>query len=411
MSGCSKYGNSRFVSCCFLGISRILMLEERRLPGLDQKKTGQFLKRLRNEKGLTQEQLAEKFNVSNRTVSRWETGSNMPDISLLVEIADFYDVDVREIIEGERKSEMMDKETREVAVKMADYANSEKGRLFKTIRIISILGELILAAAIVFKCINFRAGIPDFVTVVLLFLAFAAMTALTLYVNGILQKIRKNRLITAGLFVLLSVVSYAFIKTVLMFLTMAGVIAVELLVPVKKGNEVYDKAQIVKDFGSEMNSGFFVFPDDLDNTVQNEFSYSTKTGMFDTDGYFILKAVYSDEDFRAEEERISEISCEIKNKYSSHTNYIKYDDVSYNYPAYVAIDGYDHAYEYALLDEENDTIIYVSLSYPQSTDLRGYEDYLKKDPDAYDLGNKSTLENFTIYYFRFPGYDAWIKYD
>lgn len=381
------------------------------IPGLDQKKTGQFLKKLRNEKGLTQEQLAEKFNVSNRTVSRWETGSNMPDISLLVEIADFYDVDVREIIEGERKSEMMDKETREVAVKMADYANSEKGRLFKVIRIISIVGELILAAAILFQCINFQARVSDFVTVVLLFLAFAAMTALTLYVNGVLQKIKKNRIITVGLFVLLSAVLFIFVRTMLMFLTVAGVIAIEYLAPVKKGNEGYDKAQIVADFGSEMNSGFFVFPDDPDKAVQKEYSYSTKTGLFDTDGYFILKAVYSDEDFKAEEERLSEISCDINFKDSSHTNYIMYDDVSYNYPAYVANDGYDHAYEYALLDEENNTIIYVSLSYPQNTDLSGYEDYLKKDPDAYDQHNVSTLENFTIYYFRFPGSDAWIKYD
>ena len=75
---------------------------------MDQTKTGNFLKELRNEKKLTQEQLAEHFNVSSRTVSRWETGKNLPDISLLVEIADFYDVDVREIIEGGRKSEMMD---------------------------------------------------------------------------------------------------------------------------------------------------------------------------------------------------------------------------------------------------------------------------------------------------------------
>ena len=71
---------------------------------MDQKKTGEFLKQLRLEKQMTQEQLAEKFNVSSRSVSRWETGRNLPDISLLVEIADFYDVDVREIIEGERKA-------------------------------------------------------------------------------------------------------------------------------------------------------------------------------------------------------------------------------------------------------------------------------------------------------------------
>ena len=42
---------------------------------MDQKKTGYFLKQLRNEKKLTQEQLAEKFQITSRTVSRWETGS------------------------------------------------------------------------------------------------------------------------------------------------------------------------------------------------------------------------------------------------------------------------------------------------------------------------------------------------
>lgn len=70
---------------------------------MDQKKTGLFLKELRKEKNLTQEQLAEKFNISSRTVSRWETGTNLPDLSILVEIADFYEIDIREIIDGERK--------------------------------------------------------------------------------------------------------------------------------------------------------------------------------------------------------------------------------------------------------------------------------------------------------------------
>ena len=55
---------------------------------MDQVKIGNFLKKLRKEKGITQEQLAEILNVSGRTVSRWETGNNMPDISILVDIAD-----------------------------------------------------------------------------------------------------------------------------------------------------------------------------------------------------------------------------------------------------------------------------------------------------------------------------------
>ena len=47
---------------------------------MDQKKIGRFLKELRKEKDITQEQLAEKIKVSGRTVSRWETGSNMPEL-------------------------------------------------------------------------------------------------------------------------------------------------------------------------------------------------------------------------------------------------------------------------------------------------------------------------------------------
>ena len=71
---------------------------------MNQVKIGEFLRELRKGKGLTQEQLAEQFNISRRSVSRWETGSNMPDVGLLIEIADFFDVDIREIIDGERKS-------------------------------------------------------------------------------------------------------------------------------------------------------------------------------------------------------------------------------------------------------------------------------------------------------------------
>ena len=65
---------------------------------MDQKKIGLFLKELRKEKELTQSQLAEQLNVSDRTVSRWETGTNLPDLSVLVELADFYDVDIEDLI-------------------------------------------------------------------------------------------------------------------------------------------------------------------------------------------------------------------------------------------------------------------------------------------------------------------------
>lgn len=100
---------------------------------MDQVRIGSFLKELRKEKALTQEQLSERFGVTGRTVSRWENGNNMPDISILVELADFYDVDIREIIDGERKSEDkdMDKEMKDTLVKVAEYTNEEKARFSK----------------------------------------------------------------------------------------------------------------------------------------------------------------------------------------------------------------------------------------------------------------------------------------
>ena len=107
---------------------------------MDQIKAGAFLKDLRKDKGITQEQLAEELGVSGRTISRWETGKNMPDISLLVEIAEFFDVSIPEIIKGERKSENMKEEVKEVAETMSDYAKAEKEELVKSIRNMSIIG-------------------------------------------------------------------------------------------------------------------------------------------------------------------------------------------------------------------------------------------------------------------------------
>ena len=79
------------------------------------------MKIARIECDLTQEQLAEQLNTSNRSVSRWETGNNLPDLSMLIILAEYYDVDVREIIDGKRKSENMNEEVKETLEKVASY--------------------------------------------------------------------------------------------------------------------------------------------------------------------------------------------------------------------------------------------------------------------------------------------------
>ena len=111
---------------------------------MDQEKIGAFLKQLRNEKGLSQEKLAEIFGVSSRSVSRWENGRTMPDISIMIELADYYDIDIRELINGERKSEDMNKDMKETLTMVADYTDKQKKQAI--IRAIILFGLEMLCA-------------------------------------------------------------------------------------------------------------------------------------------------------------------------------------------------------------------------------------------------------------------------
>ena len=98
---------------------------------MDTKKIGAFLKQCRKEKNLTQEQLAEKFGVSARTVSRWETGNKICQISsILVQLAEYYDVEMRELLDGER-SQTMNKEMKETLDKVAVYEEWVKQKALK----------------------------------------------------------------------------------------------------------------------------------------------------------------------------------------------------------------------------------------------------------------------------------------
>lgn len=105
---------------------------------MDQQKIGEFLKSLRKDKKLTQEELADKMNVSRRTVSRWETGSNLPDLSILVELADLYDVDMREIFNGERKEETVDRDLKETMLMAADYTDDNMKKVMKRMQLMFI---------------------------------------------------------------------------------------------------------------------------------------------------------------------------------------------------------------------------------------------------------------------------------
>lgn len=117
---------------------------------------GCFLKALRKEKELTQEQLAEMFNVSRRTVSRWETGKNIPDLDLLIELSDYYQVEIRELLDGKRKKEKINTEEQETVRTVIELSYEDRKRLLKRMNILFIIG-LFIAVIEMFLVFNDNA--------------------------------------------------------------------------------------------------------------------------------------------------------------------------------------------------------------------------------------------------------------
>ncbi len=103
---------------------------------MDQIKIGQFIAQLRKEKGLTQQQLADKLLISNKTVSKWETGKGMPEISLMMPLCETLGITVNELLSGEKLSDNEYKErAEENMVNMLAERQTNVNRLVATLLI------------------------------------------------------------------------------------------------------------------------------------------------------------------------------------------------------------------------------------------------------------------------------------
>ena len=187
--------------------------------GMNQMKIGSFLKELRKENELTQEQLAEKLNVSNRSVSRWETGNTLPDISILIELAEFYDVDIKEILDGERKSEDMNEETKEIMAKVVDYITADKEIIITKTQKYSATAGIDMIAGIILEVFDFSNRFYQ-ITDVLFGVALIYIIAVFLLSTGKATEIRKNKLKTRKYLILTTV---ALIVSVIFMFVLIGI--------------------------------------------------------------------------------------------------------------------------------------------------------------------------------------------
>jgi len=182
-----------------------------------------------------------------------------------------------------------------------------------------------------------------------------------------------------------------FVVSIAMLITAILLLAEAVPTERTTGNMEYDKEKIIAEYGSDIDSALFVFPDDAEAMIESAFASNLKSGLFDTDGYLILQTKYSAEDYIVEVERLSNVSCSVMDTELS----VRYDTESYALPAYVAVDGFDYVYEYALVNAENCEITYVLLCYPEYIDMSEYQEYLKLDMSEYEI--EDALNQFSIY--------------
>lgn len=112
---------------------------------MNQSEIGKFIARRRKEKQLTQAQLAEKLNITDRAVSKWETGKSMPDSSIMLELCGILGITVNELLSGEEVAmESLEKKADEnlIALKRKDENNMTKNV------VISVLFSMLLLTGI-----------------------------------------------------------------------------------------------------------------------------------------------------------------------------------------------------------------------------------------------------------------------
>lgn len=100
---------------------------------MDQCKIGKFIASCRKEKNLTQAQLAEKLNITDRAVSKWENGKCLPDSSIMIELCEILDITVNELLTGEKLEPEHAQQTAEenlLALKKKDEKGRAKSRSF-----------------------------------------------------------------------------------------------------------------------------------------------------------------------------------------------------------------------------------------------------------------------------------------
>lgn len=148
---------------------------------MDQIKIGKFISSCRKEQGMTQAALAEKLGISDRAVSKWETGKSMPDSGIMLELCSFLGINVNELLSGEKiMTEVYDKRAEENLLEMRRQVEEKNRQLLRTeylivIPVVTMGLVLILVAGLVEMSSVWRGTLIFFAVAMIVVFAFIAV--------------------------------------------------------------------------------------------------------------------------------------------------------------------------------------------------------------------------------------------
>ena len=152
---------------------------------MDQIKIGKFIAERRKLKNLTQAQLAEKLNITDRAVSKWENGRSLPDSSIMLELCELLEITVNDLLSGEVV--VMEKYNKELENNLLEIVKEKERADRRLLRIETVMGFVSVALMLALCVFAAYAPIEDWIRIVLIIIGFIPVLVLTPFMIRIEQ--------------------------------------------------------------------------------------------------------------------------------------------------------------------------------------------------------------------------------
>lgn len=153
---------------------------------MDQNKIGKFIASCRKEQGMTQAVLAERLGISDRAVSKWETGRSLPDSGIMLELCELLKINVNELLSGEKiMAESYDKRAEENLLAMKREVEEKNRQMLRTEYWISFPTVF---AGLVMAFVASYIEMPVWLRIVLIVFVFVMIFTVAFIAVGIEQK-------------------------------------------------------------------------------------------------------------------------------------------------------------------------------------------------------------------------------